>query len=613
MKDLYTLVKGNKRIKVLCAFGIFVLFITILNVSFSAFTQSTQTRAANIKVGNLSYTINGTETFSIKANKNDITRNNITLLNLDNLDTKYEITYDVYTDENLSNKVDKPNGLKVEYSSLSPDSVKGILNKTDSKSIRLIITNETDTDYYVKLGVNGGFAYNALEYKNNITNEYIEDDLYIAAYVENDNNEMILQTSFPTTNNYSPVVECTGESTSSKPHAALDWENNEWKLRVNNIKAGETRCNVYFKKGSPTGYWDTTAETNLKLLYVIKRDNDLVSPLTSPGKEINLENEAVLSPSEDDYGMSYYFRGNVQNNYVVFANKCWKIVRILGNGAIKLFYWGNVTNNKCGEADDAMKSQFNSKKWEGLTNPAVDRNNTIDVYTYNRPAGIGFMYGDVMGSSYASVHENVYDSTILEALKSFYDNNIIDNNLEDYMADVVWCNDKSLESGSDGAGYEFDKFTWFNARERIYAKGNYKIAASPSLICRSAGTDGKLSKYTAADTTNGNGKLKGINGVGAVEYKIGLLTIDEAAFSGGVQDADNSSIYLETNFDTWLISPNRYDSDMHVCRIGTIRATGSLSNAWANSNISFHPSIALLPSVTISSGDGTINNPYIVS
>lgn len=55
--------------------------------------------------------------------------------------------------------------------------------------------------------------------------------------------------------------------------------------------------------------------------------------------------EAVLAGTNDDYGGSYYFRGAVKNNYVKFANKCWRIVRITGNGAIKLVLHNDNTSS----------------------------------------------------------------------------------------------------------------------------------------------------------------------------------------------------------------------------------------------------------------------------
>ena len=55
--------------------------------------------------------------------------------------------------------------------------------------------------------------------------------------------------------------------------------------------------------------------------------------------------EALLASTEDDYGTSYYFRGAVKNNYVEFANKCWRIVRINGDGSIKLVLHNDNTSS----------------------------------------------------------------------------------------------------------------------------------------------------------------------------------------------------------------------------------------------------------------------------
>lgn len=44
--------------------------------------------------------------------------------------------------------------------------------------------------------------------------------------------------------------------------------------------------------------------------------------------------------SIDDDGASYYFRGKVENNYFSFAELYWRIVRINGDGSIRLVYAG---------------------------------------------------------------------------------------------------------------------------------------------------------------------------------------------------------------------------------------------------------------------------------
>lgn len=47
-------------------------------------------------------------------------------------------------------------------------------------------------------------------------------------------------------------------------------------------------------------------------------------------------NEEGLIKTVDELGESYYFRGAVNNNYVSFANNLWRIVKINGDGTIKL-------------------------------------------------------------------------------------------------------------------------------------------------------------------------------------------------------------------------------------------------------------------------------------
>ena len=67
---------------------------------------------------------------------------------------------------------------------------------------------------------------------------------------------------------------------------------------------------------------------------------------TKIGEEIANADEGLIE-STDDYGITYYFRGNVQNNYVEFANFTWRIVKINGDGSIKLVlnnYLDNTAN-----------------------------------------------------------------------------------------------------------------------------------------------------------------------------------------------------------------------------------------------------------------------------
>jgi hypothetical protein len=78
--------------------------------------------------------------------------------------------------------------------------------------------------------------------------------------------------------------------------------------------------------------------------------------------------------TENDTYPIYYYRGNVDNN-VLFANKCWKIVRTTETGGTKLIYNGNPEPlmNYLEESDYNVTSNYNltynsqTSSWENIT------------------------------------------------------------------------------------------------------------------------------------------------------------------------------------------------------------------------------------------------------
>lgn len=114
--------------------------------------------------------------------------------------------------------------------------------------------------------------------------------------------------------------------------------------------------------------------------------------LTENGESALLD-EGLLK-KEDDLGVAYYFRGNVKNNNVVFANKNWKIVKINGDGSVKLVLDGIL---------EEISKYYN------------------DNYDFT-------------------------SSSIYEKLNNWYDNNLTD--YSDYIAYYKFCNDNVLEEGN---------------------------------------------------------------------------------------------------------------------------------------------------------------------
>ena len=57
-----------------------------------------------------------------------------------------------------------------------------------------------------------------------------------------------------------------------------------------------------------------------------------LGPANGRSSPLAEDSESGLYVGEDDYGTTYYYRGNVTNNYVYFADVYWRIIRLNGAG-----------------------------------------------------------------------------------------------------------------------------------------------------------------------------------------------------------------------------------------------------------------------------------------
>ena len=391
------------------------------------------------------------------------------------------------------------------------------------------------------------------------------------------------------------------------------------------------------KSWTPKG-WNTAADGTL-LAGIKANYPKATNPLTDARSSESLDviEEAELSAAPDDYGTSYYFRGAVENNYVTFANMCWRIVRILGNGAIKLTLF-NYNSTDCTEyADDNAFIHTNDKLLKTVF---------TNVSDYGSPAGIGLMYGDVNGKNYAATHANTNKSSVLIQLETWYKSKL--NSYGTKLADVIWCNDKSTTGETyeytfsekdnliedyfpgDGYGISFydentgNKNNMFSPGLRTYGNisyiegGNYtrmSYGSGSTFVCPMANNGTKLSKFTVSDTANGNGSLT---------YKIGLLTIDEVIMAGLAGPAvmlnknynnDNSLSYLVENTSAssyWTLSPNKVDPVLLDYKV-FIASNQGTDDSYIFSSNAIRPAIALNADITINGGDGSIVDPFVIS
>ena len=292
----------------------------------------------------------------------------------------------------------------------------------------------------------------------------------------------------------------------------------------------------------------------------------------------------------DDLGTSYYFRGAVENNYVKFANFYWRIIRINGDGSVRMIYAGTRAYAN-GDGNSNTDTLINV----GVYNSKNDDN-----------AYVGYMYGTAGSSNYDATHSNVNSSDIKNVVDSWYKSKLI--NYGNYIADVIYCNDRSV-ANDDSTNILFSTIVGIeNAATGIgedataYAglKRNF-VSYTPSLLCQN-----KNDKFTVSEEL-GNGKLT---------YPIGLITADELTLAGANFSMNgyyqkNTDFYLYNNNNYWTMSPSLFNT---AC-VSAMNADGrGVANMVDDNvfNFGFRPVISLKPTA-INGGKGTMSDPFTVS
>ena len=304
--------------------------------------------------------------------------------------------------------------------------------------------------------------------------------------------------------------------------------------------------------------------------------------------------------SEDDFGTSYYFRGAVDNNYVKFANFYWRIIRINGDGSIRMIYAGTSAHAN-GESE--TDSRIGNSKYN---------------VNYKDNGYVGYMYGNFTtptncstddnnvttctggSTSYEEAHANINDSTIKTYIDSWYNTYL--SNYSYAIADTIYCNDRSITPVESFAGIALTgagkgtENTAYSGLTRGY------ISHNPSLKCVN-----KNDRFTVKNNI-GNAKLTN---------PVGLISSDEVIM-GGLTNYDivngayiaNSDSYLTTDYWYWTLTPfAAAGGSAFVDLVGYVIFNRDLVVGGGNGGV--RPVVSL-SSDAISGGNGTIDDPWIV-
>ena len=277
-------------------------------------------------------------------------------------------------------------------------------------------------------------------------------------------------------------------------------------------------------------------------------------------------NEAAAIVALDDYGTSYYYRGNVEDNYVKFAGYYWRIIRINGDGSIRMIYQGTSANTT-GTGTQLQTSAFNS--------------------SYNRSEYVEYMYtsGQQRGNSTNSTIKGVLDSWYSSNLASYADK---------ISKEAGFCGDRNMASG----------YSWSSTpSSTIYYAGYGRLAQSSGNVNPTFKCSNSSDLYTTSSSSKGNK---------ALSNPVGLITADEVAMAGGVYGQTNQSYYLYTNQIYWTMSPYYFSigSSSSWASVSVVNSIGNLGYNCVDNSRGVRPVINIASDITIKSGNGSSSTPY---
>lgn len=333
---------------------------------------------------------------------------------------------------------------------------------------------------------------------------------------------------------------------------------------------------------------------------------------------------------DDDYGPSYYYRGNITDNYVKFGKypsnyvkykyvsegktydfpsldlcekkggtgNCttdstlanedmyWRIIRINGDGSMRIIYDGTSIHTNGEISTDRVA--FSNASWE---------------YEFQDAKLVGYMFdgaSNFQSTSKAQAQTNTVNSNIKNIIDTWYEKVFLDSSYEKYISDVIFCNDRGTstnantwDSNDTTLGYA-KNITFYSGYNRVISKIGYNNSITPSLICAQ-----KNDAFTVDDTIKGNGNLT---------YPVGLITEDDAIVSG-LTTSQCLNNYLRKGVNYWTMTPYQFYYYAYVYGINLDSGTARYSVSSKNNSVA--PVINLsAEAAKLLIGDGTAEDPY---
>ena len=428
---------------------------------------------------------------------------------------------------------------------------------------------------------------------------------------------------------------------------------------------------INITKDAKSSLFSTILEDNISVpSYTLNLRNISNNTVKNGNGLFYIDDKTKTDENNDGYGSKiYFFRGAVDNNYVVFAKEikrdasnqvseeksiCWRILRTNEDGSIRLLYSGlQQSDGSC----PTTGLNLDLRRLNDKYNSYADTNNNVaftkisSTEEYKDNAYVGYTYGgriselsdpeafisskndyelylythyhDGTGNVTSSNIKTVLDDYFLNHTNMYYstehnyqpvgstDANETINMVNERIANAIFCNNRTLAIEP----------------ETIFP--NPVSMQNPDLVAESRVNKGFSNYTTLLEGYNRlwNGEptyvckqsidrytLRTISGgtnqnYNALSYAIGLPTLDEVIYAGGAANANNTGYFMKGDTAYWTMSPLGVDK---TPMMATVSSEGAITSTDATTSIPIRPVISVNQEILVMSGNGLRTEPYIL-
>ena len=377
--------------------------------------------------------------------------------------------------------------------------------------------------------------------------------------------------------------------------------------------------------------------------------------------------------TQDDDGTSYYYRGAVSGNYVKMADKYWRIIRVNGDGTLRLIYDGtsghangeSSSNRQVGTS--AFNSWWSDNAYVGYMYGDPSDNQISEAtaaftytrlnssakyyfgtsYTFNSSNNTFTLSGDLVQATLAEYRDKYNSSQYYTCFSTSATGTCQRLNHVQRYVSATSMSVKAVEwSSTSYAGAHANELnstmktyldSWYDSNLSLvdnklskdtifcnnrqlstyksspYVGDGYGVTPAMYSYPRFYNWSGSsISPSLTCPGANDKFTVTTTKGNGELSKPVGLITADEVSMAGGRTSSQNTLYYLYTGTTYWTMTPAFFNNWNSAVEFG-VGSSGPLVDYYVYNVYGVRPVVNLDTTKVTFTGTGTMQDPYVIS